>query len=204
MKGSLPVSVITFTLSNSNKIILFTPYSNIYLGYFKPSLVSIHSLPLWLLDDPSSSSPRWYNKLRSRLSGNLKRRVIENREKLQPNKSSCCGRQLLKEISTAILKTNKVDSIESRTESVCAWRRLSCGRCSLLSSIPHISSEPQRQRLLHSTERLGILTKMFSMLTGAWRKLQDKRCFYSFQMLRIAKLTINGLREDVLHSPTEQ
>jgi hypothetical protein len=118
-------------------------------GLFQAISSQYPSLSLWVLDDPPSSSPRWYNKLRGRLSGNLKRRVIENGEKLQPNKSSGCGRQLLKEIAKAMLKTNKVDSIESRTESVCAW--LSCGRCSLLSSIPHISLEPQRRRWLHST-----------------------------------------------------
>jgi hypothetical protein len=118
-------------------------------GLFQALSSKYPSLPLWDLDDPPTSSPRWYNKLRGRLSGNLKRRVIENGEKLQPNKSSGCGRQLLKEIAKAMFKTNKVDSIESRTESVCAW--LSCGRCLLLSSIPHISSEPQRQRWLHST-----------------------------------------------------
>jgi hypothetical protein len=76
--------------------------------------------------DPLTRIPHWYTNQRFRLSVNIKKRVIENGDKIQPNKSPPCGRELLKSIAKAHLQINTVDSIEHRAENVCAW--LSCGR----------------------------------------------------------------------------
>jgi hypothetical protein len=63
--------------------------------------------------------------MRFRLQTNLKKKAIENGEKIQPNKAASCGRELLIDCS-AHLRINTVESIEYRAENVCAW--LSCGR----------------------------------------------------------------------------
>jgi hypothetical protein len=57
---------------------------------------SKYDLPLFKIDrDPITKAPAWYSKMRFRLQTNLKKKAIENGEKIQPNKAASCGRELL-------------------------------------------------------------------------------------------------------------
>jgi hypothetical protein len=93
---------------------------------------SKYDLPLFKIDrDPITKAPAWYSKMRFRLQTNLKKKAIENGEKIQPNKAASCGRELLKSIARAHLRIDTVESIEHRAENVCAWLSCGSGSCDL-------------------------------------------------------------------------
>jgi hypothetical protein len=67
-----------------------------------------------------TEAPAWYSKMRFRLQTNLKKKAIENGEKIQPNKAASCGRELLRSIARHISELILwSQSIEPRAENVC-------------------------------------------------------------------------------------
>ncbi len=77
-------------------------------------------LPLWqenLVITENSSVPQWYNTLRGNISRIVTNRVIQSGEKLQ-NKSEPIGRNLLIQMTLALLARNDLESVEMATTFV--------------------------------------------------------------------------------------
>ena len=77
---------------------------------------------LWTQDlvsitNRSENVPKWYRTIRDNAKRTISHRVFENGEKLQ-NKSEPIGRNLLKEISIALLRIGEVNYLEMATTFV--------------------------------------------------------------------------------------
>ena len=102
------------------------------LQYFSGALVLLRdkfpNLSLWAMNyDANSKSPEWYATARCRLSSKLMMRIIENGQKIQENKSSPLGRDVLIEMAETCERVSKnQSSIEMRLMFVTHF--LVCGR----------------------------------------------------------------------------
>ena len=88
------------------------------------------ALSLWQQDlvptgAKGETIPRWYRTVRDNASRIVCNRVIQNGEKLQ-NKSEPIGRNLLTEMTLALMTRNDLDGVEMATTFV--WDFSSCGR----------------------------------------------------------------------------
>jgi hypothetical protein len=69
--------------------------------------------------------PRWYRTIRDNVSRKVCNRIIEEGGKIQ-NKSEPIGRDLLRQMTVALLRKGDIDSVEMATNFV--WDFVSCGR----------------------------------------------------------------------------
>ena len=98
-------------------------------GVFNVLKKDFPHLPLWKEDLVSTGNsrelvPRWYRTIRDNSNRIVCHRLIENGEKIQ-SKSEPIGRNLLKQLSLALLIRGDTDSVAMATNFV--WEYSTCG-----------------------------------------------------------------------------
>ncbi len=114
-------------------------------------------LALWqenLVVTDNSSVPQWYNTLRGNISRIVTNRVIQSGEKLQ-NKSEPIGRNLLIQMTHALLSRNDIDAVEMATTFV--WDFSSCGRFYISFSCCSLSLGLAKCQLLLMAHAFGMM-----------------------------------------------